>query len=91
MIMAVIDTLRSRIRPEWGANPDLASIRTMLENALTFIGVPKAMNERVSKAGTLNELGIAQALRGELNKAVMPELRRIRDAIAERRDAIARQ
>lgn len=78
MIPTPADTLRTRIRPEWRSISDLVGVLDMIETALAVIGVPKAMKDRVSQNKTLNELGLAQALRGELSKAVIPELRRIR-------------
>jgi hypothetical protein len=91
MIPTPADTLRTRIRPEWKSNSDLTGVLDMIETALAAIGVPKAMKERVAQNKTLNELGLAQALRGELSKAVIPELRRIRKVAQERRAPIESQ
>jgi hypothetical protein len=85
--MTAVDTLRARFRPEWKTRPDLAGIETMLENALSFIAAPKVMKDRIAKVGTLNALGIAQAMRRELSKDVVPELRRIRRVVSERKEA----
>jgi len=91
MIPSPADTLRTRIRPEWKSNPDLVGLVDMIDNALTAIDAPKAMKDRVAQIKTLNALGIAQALRGELSRNVVPELRRIRRVAQERRDVVKSQ
>lgn len=85
------DTLRTRIRPEWRSNSDLRGVVDMVETALAATGAPKAAQERVAQNRTLNALGIAQALRGELTRNVVPELRRIRRVAQERRAAVESQ
>lgn len=86
-----IETLRASIRPEWRTTADYIGIVDMIEDALVAIGAPKEMKARVAQAGTLNELGLAQALRGELSRNIVPELRRIRKLAQERRAAVEAQ
>lgn len=85
--MNATDTLRSRFRPEWKARTDLAELNTMFETALSFIAAPKAKKAAIEKAGTLNARGVAEALRRDLGKDVVPELRRIRRVVNERKEA----
>src|SRR5437016_1768950 len=84
--MNITDTLRARFRPEWKqADPPL---HTMFENAVSFIDAPRYKKAALEKAGTLNARGVAEALRRDLGKEVVPELRRILKDVNERRAAI---
>jgi len=62
---------------------------TMFENALSYIAAPQAKKAALEKVGTLNARGVAEALRRDLGKAVVPELRRIRQTVNERRTGLA--
>jgi hypothetical protein len=86
--MSVVDTLRARFRPEWKTRTDLAGLDTMLEDALSFIAAPKLKKAALEKPGTLNGRGVAEALRRDLGKHVVPELRRILRVVGERREAM---
>jgi hypothetical protein len=84
--MHITDNLRSRFRPEWKqADP---ALHTMFENALTFIAAPQAKRAAIEKAGTLNARGVAEEMRREMGKLVVPELRRILREVNGRRDAV---
>lgn len=86
--MTIVETLRARFRPEWKTRADFAGLDTMLDNALSFIPVPKAKKNAIEKPGTLNARGVAEALRRDLGKVVVPELRRIRRVVNERKEAM---
>ena len=89
--MDVTDTLRSRFRAEWKTRADLAGLETMLENTLSMIAGPKVKKAALEKSGTLNAIGIAQAMRRELGKDIVPTLRRMRQTVDERSAAIERE
>jgi hypothetical protein len=86
--MTAADTLRARFRPEWKARSDFAGLDTMLETVLSFIAAPKVKKVALEKPGTLDAHGVAQALRRDLGKDVVPELRRIRRVVSERKEAM---
>jgi hypothetical protein len=86
--MNVTDNLRGRFKAAWKNRADLAGLDTMFENAVTFIAAPKAMKSKLEAPGTLNSRGVEEALRRELGKNVVPELRRILRVVNERKAAI---
>ena len=51
---------------------------------MALIATPQAKKTAREKAETLNARSVAEALRGDLGKAVVPELRRIRQTVNER-------
>ena len=72
--MAIVESLRSGLRPEW-------KTRKRAE----FHRAPRAKKAALEKAETLNARGVEEALRRDLGKAVVPEL--IRQTIKERGEA----
>ena len=89
--MDITDTLRARFRPEWKGRADLTGLDTMLENALSFVTVPKAKKDELEKLGTLNPRGVSEAMLVAMGKAAAPELRRTLKVVAERREALKRE
>jgi len=63
----------------------------MFENTLSIIAAPKGTKAALEKGGTLNAVGIAQAMRRELGKNVVPALRRYRQTVNERSAAMERE
>jgi hypothetical protein len=57
--MTIVETLRSRFRPEWKTRVGLAGLDTMFEKALIMIAAPQAEKAALEKA----ERGIATRLR----------------------------
>jgi hypothetical protein len=51
---------------------------------VVLIAAPQAREAALEKTETLNARSVAEALRGDLGKAVVPELRRIRETVNER-------
>ena len=51
---------------------------------VVLIAAPQAKKAALEKAESLNARSVAEALRGDLGKAVVPELRRIRQTVNER-------
>ena len=51
---------------------------------VVLIATPQAKKAALERAETLNARSVAEALRGDLGKAVVPELRRIRQTVNER-------
>jgi hypothetical protein len=70
---------------------DLTGLDTMFQNAVTFIAAPKAMKSKLEAPGTLNLRGVEEALRRELGKNVIPELRRIHRIVTERKEAMKQE
>jgi hypothetical protein len=60
----------------------------MFENALSFIPAPRIKKAALEKAGTLSARGVAEALRRDLDKEVVPELRRVLRVVNERHEAM---
>ena len=87
--MNVTDNLCGRFKAAWKNRAD--RLDTMLENAVTFIAAPKAMKSKLEAPGTLNSRGVEEALRRELGKNVIPELRRTRRIVAERKEAVKQE
>jgi hypothetical protein len=51
---------------------------------IVVLAAPQAREAALEKTETLNARSVAEALRGDLGKAVVPELRRIRETVNER-------
>ena len=90
--MTQADTLRSRFLPAWrGRDGAHADLETMFENVLSMMASPRVKQAALEKGGTLNAVGIAQALREELGKEVVPTLRRTRQDIDEQSASLVQQ
>lgn len=89
--MNATETLRSRFRPDWRERTDMVGLHGMLETALSFFAAPAAKRAKLAEPGTLSERGLAESLRKDLGTNVVPELRRIRKTVDERRAAIGEE
>lgn len=86
--MNIIETLRSRFRPEWKNLPDNAGLARMFENAVSFIDAPKLKHAALTKTGALSLRGVAEELRRDLGKHVVPEIRRVQREVNAQRDTL---
>jgi hypothetical protein len=86
--MDITDNLRSRFQPAWKNRTDLAGLHTMFETAVSFIPAPALKKAALEKPGTLNARGVAEALRRDLGKHVVPELRSTLRVVNERKAAM---
>lgn len=86
--MDIVEALRSRFRPEWKTRADTAGLDRMFETALSFIEAPKLKHAALVKTGNLSARGLGEALRHDLGKDVVPELRRMRRDINARQEAL---